>query len=145
MTQGELELIRRLNEQIRVLLLRIGEIRATGPEAIKYDKIGGSRSAPTNRTEKIVELIDRKEARADRLIDKRYDLVMRAVKEIRAACEDQAERHILYLRYLGVNKEGRSLSWSEVIQYANKHHNIQERRVYSLHHIAIARLRHHNI
>ena len=141
-----LETIRQLNDQIMFSLERIDALRLKAlPGAIRYDDSGASRPEPTNKLEHIFELIDKEERRVDRLIDKRYRLKRDAVYAIQHSDLDVAERHILYLRYLGTDRDGYNITWRTTIHFVNKYHNISARRVYQLHHDAVQKLNHHKI
>ena len=137
MRRSDLEYIRQLNDLINGRLLHIEELKSKAyPGAIIYDDSGASRPAPTNKLERVFELIDQEERKVNRLIDKRYALRCQALNEIRAVCPEYAERHIMYLRYL--SKE--PMDWQRIIKYVNKYHNISERKIYQLHHDAVRKL-----
>ena len=141
-----LETIRQLNDQIMFSLERIDALRLKAlPGAIRYDDSGASRPEPTNKLEHIFELIDKEERRVDRLIDKRYRLKRDAVYAIQHSDLEIAARHILYLRYLGTDLDGRSLDWRRVIFYVNKYHNIQRSKIYKIHHDAVRIVKHYHI
>ena len=141
-----LETIRQLNDQIMFSLERIDALRLKAlPGAITYDDTGASRPEPTNKLEHIFELIDKEERRVDRLIDKRYRLKRDAVYAIQHSDLEIAARHILYLRYLGTDQDGRSLDWRRVIFYVNKYHNIQRSKIYKIHHDAVRIVKHYHI
>lgn len=141
-----LETIRQLNDQIMFSLERIDALRLKAlPGAITYDDTGASRPEPTNKLEHIFELIDKEERRVDRLIDKRYRLKRDAVYAIQHSDLEIAARHILYLRYLGTDQDGRSLNWRRVIFYVNKYHNIQRSKIYKIHHDAVRIVKHYHI
>ena len=141
-----LETIRQLNDQIMFSLERIDALRWRAlPGAIRYDDSGASRPEPTNKFEHIFELIDKEERRVDRLIDKRYRLKRDAVYAIQHSDLEIAARHILYLRYLGTDQDGRSLDWRRVIFYVNKYHNIQRSKIYKIHHDAVRIVKHYHI
>ena len=153
MDRSELVYIRILNDKINEQLERIDFLKSkTLPGAIRYDDIGGSRSMVCDTLGDIFAEIDLEERLTDELIDKRHALKEKAVKCIQRYCDDPAERHVLYLRYLGtlknadvIEKANVNLEWSEVIEEMNKRHNIQRSRVYDLHHIALSKLKHHNM
>lgn len=141
-----LETIRQLNDQIMFSLERIDALRWRAlPGAIRYDDTGASRPMPENKLEHIFELIDKEERRVDRLIDKRYRLKRDAVYAIQHSDLKIAARHILYLRYLGTDQDGRSLDWRRVIFYVNKYHNIQRSKIYKIHHDAVRIIKHYHI
>lgn len=141
-----LETIRQLNDQIMFSLERIDALRWRAlPGAIRYDDTGASRPMPENKLEHIFELIDKEERRVDRLIDKRYRLKRDAVYAIQHSDLEIAARHILYLRYLGTDQDGRSLDWRRVIFYVNKYHNIQRSKIYKIHHDAVRIVKHYHI
>ena len=147
MTRSDLDYIRQLNDLINGGLLRIAFLRqkAIGG-AIRYDDTGSSKPAPDNKIESIFCQIDKEERRVNGLIEKRYALKTQAVKEIQAAGLEIAARHILYLRYLATHPADKSnLEWSEVIYFVNKYHNIQRRKVFNLHHDAVAKLESYRI
>ena len=141
-----LETIRQLNDQIMFSLERIDALRLKAlPGAITYDDTGASRPQPTNKLEQIFEMIDTEERKVNHLIDKRYKLKCEAVDAIQHSDLDVAERHILYLRYLGTDRNGYNITWRTTIHFVNKYHNISARRVYQLHHDAVQKLNHHKI
>ena len=141
-----LETIRQLNDQIMFSLERIDALRLKAlPGAITYDDTGASRPQPTNKLEQIFEMIDTEERKVNHLIDKRYKLKCEAIDAIQHSDLDVAERHILYLRYLGTDRDGYNITWRTTIHFVNKYHNISARRVYQLHHDAVQKLNHHKI
>lgn len=141
-----LELVRQLNDQIMFSLERIDALRLKAlPGAITYDDTGASRPQPTNKLEQIFEMIDTEERKVNHLIDKRYRLKCEAIDAIQHSDLDVAERHILYLRYLGTDRDGYNITWRTTINFVNKYHNISARRVYQLHHDAVQKLNHHKI
>lgn len=141
-----LETIRQLNDQIMFSLERIDAMRLKAlPGAITYDDTGASRPQPTNKLERIFEMIDTEERKVNHLIDKRYRLKCEAIDAIQHSDLDVAERHILYLRYLGTDRDGYNITWRTTIHFVNKYHNISARRVYQLHHDALQKLNHHKI
>ena len=141
-----LELIRQLNDQIMFSLERIDALRWKAlPGAIVYDDTGASRPQPTNKLERIFEMIDTEERKVNHLIDKRYKLKCEAVDAIQHSDLEIAARHILYLRYLGTDQDGRSLDWRRVIFYVNKYHNIQRSKIYKIHHDAVRIIKHYHI
>ena len=147
MNRSDLEFIRQLNDRITGGLLHIAELKSKAyPGAIAYDDSGASKPMPSNKMEQVFCMIDKEERRVNRLIDKRYSLTVRALHEIQNSGLEIAERHILYLRYLSRHpRTGYALEWSEVRRHVMKYHNISERRVYQLHHMALAKLEHHKI
>lgn len=147
MNRSDLDFIRQLNDRITGGLLHIAELKSKAyPGAIVYDDIGGSHPMPSNKIEMIYCLIDQEEKRINRLIDKRYALKRQAIREIQSSGLDTAQRHILYLRYLSRDpRTGYALEWSDVRRHVMKYHNISERRVYQLHHMALAKLTNHKI
>lgn len=141
-----LETIRQLNDQIMFSLERIDALRLKAlPGAITYDDTGASRPQPSNKLEQIFEMIDTEERKVNHLIDKRYKLKCEAIDAIQHSDLDVAERHILYLRYLGTDRDGYNITWRTTIHFVNKYHNISARRVYQLHHDAVQKLKHHKI
>lgn len=141
-----LETIRQLNDQIMFSLERIDALRLKAlPGAITYDDTGASRPQPSNKLEQIFEMIDTEERKVNHLIDKRYKLKCEAIDAIQHSDLDVAERHILYLRYLGTDRDGYNITWRTTIHFVNKYHNISARRVYQLHHDAVQKLNHHKI
>lgn len=141
-----LELVRQLNDQIMFSLERIDALRLKAlPGAITYDDTGASRPQPANKLEQIFEMIDTEERKVNHLIDKRYKLKCEAIDAIQHSDLDVAERHILYLRYLGTDRDGYNITWRTTIHFVNKYHNISARRVYQLHHDAVQKLNHHKI
>lgn len=141
-----LETIRQLNDQIMFSLERIDALRLKAlPGAITYDDTGASRPQPINKLEQIFEMIDTEERKVNHLIDKRYKLKCEAIDAIQHSDLDVAERHILYLRYLGTDRDGYNITWRTTIHFVNKYHNISARRVYQLHHDAVQKLNHHKI
>lgn len=141
-----LELVRQLNDQIMFSLERIDALRLKAlPGAITYDDTGASRPQPANKLERIFEMIDTEEHKVNHLIDKRYKLKCEAIDAIQHSGLDVAERHILYLRYLGTDRDGYNITWRTTIHFVNKYHNISARRVYQLHHDAVQKLNHHKI
>ena len=141
-----LETIRQLNDQIMFSLERIDTLRLKAlPGAITYDDTGASRPQPANKLERIFEMIDTEERKVNHLIDKRYKLKCEAIDAIQHSDLDVAERHILYLRYLGTDRDGYNITWRTTIHFINKYHNISARRVYQLHHDAVQKLNNHKI
>ena len=141
-----LELVRQLNDQIMFSLERIDALRLKAlPGAITYDDTGASRPQPANKLEQIFEMIDTEERKVNHLIDKRYRLKCEAIDAIQHSDLDVAERHILYLRYLGTDRDGYNITWRTTIHFVNKYHNISARRVYQLHHDAVQKLNNHKI
>lgn len=141
-----LETIRQLNDQIMFSLERIDALRLKAlPGAITYDDTGASRPQPSNKLEQIFEMIDTEERKVNHLIDKRYKLKCEAIDAIQHSDLDVAERHILYLRYLGTDRDGYNITWRTTIHFVNKYHNISARRVYQLHHDAVQKLNNHKI
>lgn len=141
-----LETIRQLNDQIMFSLERIDALRLKAlPGAITYDDTGASRPQPINKLEQIFEMIDTEERKVNHLIDKRYKLKCEAIDAIQHSDLDVAERHILYLRYLGTDRDGYNITWRTTIHFVNKYHNISARRVYQLHHDAVQKINHHKI
>ena len=141
-----LETIRQLNDQIMFSLERIDALRLKAlPGAITYDDTGASRPQPANKLEQIFEMIDTEERKVNHLIDKRYRLKCEAIDAIQHSDLDVAERHILYLRYLGTDRDGYNITWRTTIHFVNKYHNISARRVYQLHHDAVQKLNNHKI
>ena len=141
-----LETIRQLNDQIMFSLERIDALRLKAlPGAITYDDTGASRPQPSNKLEQIFEMIDTEERKVNHLIDKRYKLKCEAIDAIQHSDLDVAERHILYLRYLGTDRDGYNITWRTTIHFVNKYHNISARRVYQLHHDAVQKLNRHKI
>lgn len=142
MDRSDLEYIRTLNDKIEGGLLRIEFLknRATSM-AINYDDSGASKPMPSNKLEAIFCEIDKEERRVDRLIDKRAALMSKALRLIRMACPEYAERHILYLRYF--TRE--PLKWNQIVLHVNRLHNISERRIYQLHHVALIHLESYNM
>lgn len=141
-----LETIRQLNDQIMFSLERIDALRWKAlPGAITYDDTGASRPQPSNKLERIFEMIDTEERKVNHLIDKRYKLKCEAIDAIQHSDLDVAERHILYLRYLGTDRDGYNITWRTTIYFVNKYHNISARRVYQLHHDAVQKLNNHKI
>lgn len=147
MDRSDLEYIRILNDKINERLERRDFLKSKAfPGAIQYDDIGGSKSMVFDSLGDIYAEIDLEERKADELIDKRHDLQEKAIQCIQRYCDDPAERHVLYLRYLGTIPKVRvNLEWSEVMEYMKERHNIQERRVWYLHHVALSKLKHHNM
>ena len=147
MDRSDLEYIRILNDKINQRLLHIEFLKSKAyPGAIRYDDIGGSKPMVFDTLGDLYSEIDLEERKLDRMIDKRYMLKTQAIHAIQSACDDPAERHVLYLRYLGTVPEVKvNLEWSEVMEYMKERHNIQERRVWYLHHVALTKLKHHNI
>ncbi len=139
MTQHDLEYIRTLNDMINARLLRIDYLKSQAfPGAIRYDDTGGSKPTVFDSLGDLYAEIDQQERIVNRLIDKRVMLKAKAIRIIRLACESVAERHVLYLRYLGMVPRTRvNLEWSEVRKYMMERHKIQERRVYEIHHNAV--------
>ena len=141
-----LETIRQLNDQIMFSLERIDALRLKAlPGAITYDDTGASRPQPANKLEQIFEMIDTEERKVNHLIAKRYRLKCEAIDAIQHSDLDVAERHILYLRYLGTDRDGYNITWRTTIHFVNKYHNISARRVYQLHHDAVQKLNNHKI
>ena len=142
MTFSELEYIRYLNDMINGRLLHLAELKSKAyPSAITYDDSGASKPMPVNKLELVYELIDEEERLINRLIDKRIRLKRKAVYEIQHSGMSQAERHILYLRYLSRNMNtGENLELSECRKYIAKYHNITDRHIYRLQHIALMKL-----
>lgn len=147
MDRSDLEYIRILNDKINEHLERIEFLKSKAfPGAIRYDDIGGSKPTVFDTLGDLYSEIDLEERKTDKLIDRRHELKLQAIRCIQRYCEDPAERHVLYLRYLGtVPRTKINLEWSEVIKYMRKRHKIQERRVYDLHHVAVSKIKHHNI
>lgn len=142
MIRSDLERIRQLNDMICFSNERIDALRWKAlPGAITYDDTGASRPQPTNKLERIFELIDKEERTMNRLIDRRYALKEQALYEIRHCDLELRARHILYLRYLSTEPStGRNLSWRRVIFFINKYHNIRKAKIYQLHHDAVSKL-----
>lgn len=141
-----LETIRQLNDQIMFSLERIDALRLKAlPGAVTYDDTGASRPQPSNKLEQIFEMIDTEERKVNHLIDKRYRLKCEAIDAIQHSDLDVAERHILYLRYLGTDRNGYNITWRTTIHFVNKYHNISARRIYQLHHDAVQKLNNHKI
>lgn len=146
MNRSDLKTIRLLNDQIAGGVLRIADLKSRAlSSAIRFDDTGGSHPAPVNIIEEVFCQIDKEEKRVNRLIDKRYKLKQQALKEIRSTCQDYADRHILYLRYLSRTKDGNNLEWSDIERYVSKYHNISLRRIYQIHNIAVRRIELYNI
>ena len=147
MRQADLEYIRLLNDMIAGGIMHIAELKSkayTG--AITYDDTGGSHPAPTNKLEEVFCLIDEEEARVNKLIDKRYKLKTQALWEIQNSNLECAARHILYLRYLSIDPvTHQNLEWQQARKYVEKYHNISERHIRRLHHVALVSLNRHNI
>lgn len=147
MRQSDLEYIRILNDMISGGIMRIAELKSKAyPGAITYDDTGGSHPAPSNKLEEIFCLIDDEEKHINKLIDKRYKLKAQAIREIQDSDMECAARHILYLRYLSIDPvTHQNLEWQQARKYIKKYHNISERHIYRLHHVALGKLRRHNI
>ena len=147
MDKGDLEYIRILNDKINGKLLRIAELKSKAlPGAIRYDDTGGSKPMVFDSLGELYAEIDIQERITDRLIDKRHDMMMRALAIIRTACEDEKQRHVMYLRYFGTVPGTRiNLEWPEVRKYMRERHNIQDRRVYDLHHLALQNVKPYKI
>lgn len=147
MNRGDLERIRQLNDMICFSIERIDALRWKAlPGAIVYDDTGASRPQPTNKLERIFEMIDREERKVNRLIDRRYRLKRDAVYLIQHSGLEIEARHVLYLRYLATEPtSGRNLSWRRVTYFVNKYHNIQTRRIMQIHHDAVDKLTHHKM
>lgn len=147
MDKGDLEYIRILNDKINDVLQQIEFLKSQAfPGAIRYDDIGGSKPTVFDSLGDLYAEIDVLERKADLLIDKRHELKTASIRAIRGACDDVRERHVLYLRYLGtVPHTGINLEWPEVRKYMYERHNIQGRRVYDLHHIAVNKLKHYKM
>lgn len=143
----DLEYIRQLNDSIAFGCERISALRSRATSlAIHYDNTGASHPQPQNKLEVIFSMIDDEERRVNRLIDKRYELKMRAVRVIQHSDLPIEARHILYLRYLSADPVyHRNLDWRRVEYFVNKYHNIQKRRIYQLHHDAVQVIKHHNM
>lgn len=143
----QLEYIRQLNDQINFGLERIAVLRSQAyPGAIVYDDTGASKPMPTNKLERVFAAIDQEERRVNRLIDKRYELKVEAIRAIQRSDLEVAARHILYLRYLAVDPITREcLDWRRVVYLVNKYHNIQRTKVFALHHFAVNVINNHNI
>lgn len=142
MQQADLEYIRILNDLIAGGCLKIAELKSKAyPGAITYDDTGGSHPAPTNMIEEVFCQIDEEEKRINKLIDKRYRLKCQALREIQNSNLECAARHIMYLRYLSVDPvTHENLMWQQARKYIEKYHNISERQMYRLHHVAVERL-----
>lgn len=147
MDRGDLEYIRILNDRINEHLERIEFLKSKAfPGAIRYDDIGGSKPMVFDSLGDLYAEIDLEERKADKLIDKRHELKEQAIRIIQRYCDDPAERHVLYLRYLGTIPHVKvNLEWPEVMTAMKERHNIQERRVWYLHHVALSKLKHHNM
>ena len=147
MRKADLEYIRILNNIIDGRLLRIAELKSKAyPGAIAYDDSGASKPSPSNKLEEIFCQIDEEERRINKLIDKRYKLKAQALREIQNSNMEYAARHILYLRYLSVDPiTHQNLEWQQARKYIKKYHNISERHIYRLHHVALGILGKHNI
>lgn len=147
MKQADLEYIRILNDMISGGIMRIAELKSKAyPGAITYDDIGGSHSSPSNKLEEVFCKIDDEEMKVNKLIDKRYKLKSQALLEIQNSNMECAARHILYLRYLSVDPiTHQNLEWQQARKYIKKYHNISERHIYRLHHVALGILGKHNI
>ena len=147
MRQADLEYIRILNDMISGGIMRIAELRSKAyPGAITYDDTGGSHPSPSNKLEEVFCQIDDEEIKINRLIDKRYKLKTRAIREIQNSDLECAARHILYLRYLSVDPvTHQNLEWQQAREYIKKYHNISERHIYRLHHVALGVLSKHNM
>lgn len=147
MRQADLEYIRILNNVIDGRLLRIAELKSKAyPGAITYDDSGASKPTPSNKLEEIFCQIDEEERRINKLIDKRYKLKAQAIREIQDSGMECAARHILYLRYLSVDPvTHENLEWQQARKYIEKYHNISERHIRRLHHVALGILSRHNI
>lgn len=142
MNRADLEYIRQLNDRINGALLHIAQLKQKAyPGAIRYDDTGASKPMPENKLEAVFCLIDHEERRVNRLIDQYVALKLEAIQRIQSANIECAARHILYLRYLSRDpRTGESLEWPDVLRFVSKYHNISERHVYRLHHIAIQKL-----
>lgn len=137
--------IRSLTNRVREEVLTIMETRSGAfPGAIRHDTIGGSHGTPENTMEdSIVRAL--MQGRKLRLIEtRRKEEVKEAVRIIQASGMTVAQRHILYLRYLAHTKDWTTLSWPEVFQHVNLYHNIERRRMFSLHREAMAILKNNN-
>ena len=147
MTRGDLEYIRILNDKINGKLLRIAELKSQAlPGAIRYDDTGGSKPTVFDSLGDLYAEIDIQERIVNRLIDKRYTLKTQAIRVIRLSCDDVKERHVLYLRYLGtIPRTSINLEWPEVRKYMRERHNIQDRRIYELHHLALQNVKPYKI
>ena len=145
--RSDLEYIRLLNDLIVGGCLRIAELKSKAyPGASTYDDTGGSHPAPTNMIEEVFCQIDEEEKRINKLIDKRYRLKSQAIHEIQNSGLECAARHILYLRYLSVDPvTHQNLEWQQAREYVEKYHNISERHIRRLHHVALGKLKTHNI
>lgn len=139
MDKGDLEYIRILNDKINSRLLHIEDLKSKAyPGAIRYDDTGGSKPMVFDALGDLYAEIDAQERKVDRLIDQRYSLKLQAIRVIREACDDIKQRHVLYLRYLGSVPSTRiNLEWPEVRKYMEERHNIQDRRIYKIHHDAV--------
>lgn len=146
MKRSDLEYIRQLNDLINISRDRIDILRLKAlPGPILYDNTGASKPMPVNKTERIIELIEKEDKRMNDRIDKRYALKQQAIKEIRATCSEYEERHVLYLRYLSTYADGSALKWDDVIYYVNKYHNIKRAKIYQIHHDALRKVELYNI
>lgn len=147
MDRSDLEYIRILNDKINEHLERIEFLKSKAfPGAIRYDDIGGSKPTVFDTLGDLYSEIDLEERKADKLIDRRHELKLQAIKVIRASCTDIKHRHVLYLRYLGTVPHTRiNLEWPEIRKYMNKRHNIQRRQVQRIHHDAVMEVKHHNM
>ena len=143
MTKKDLDKIRDINQLIYLQTLRIYDLRARaaiGGRAL--DPIGGSHGSPANRLEIIYEKIDKEQRKYDDLCKKR-DAEVEKLKNASQILEEK-QRAIVYLRYAETSY-GHPLDWPQIIEIAKKRYNIQERRVYELHHIAVHKLESYNI
>ena len=144
MQRQKLEKIRKYTNLIYTHTLRIEELRLAAAYGSRVlDPIGGSHGSPANRLEILLAQIDKEERKLDAVIDKRYDAVISALKAAKTL-DDVKLRHVIYLRYMAI-KKNRPLEWQEIIAIMRKRHNIQERRIYELHHIALKKLETYNI
>lgn len=145
MDRRELDRIRRLAEAIACQAAKIEELRAEAYGGRGANNTGGSRAARVNKLEALSIRLVAEEDKLDELKDERHDAVEVAVRGIRLSIEDDKQRHILYLRYLAVDKQGHCLDWPRVLEIVHKVHKIQDRQIYKLHHIAIRKIESYNI
>lgn len=147
MDRSDLEYIRTLNDKIQGQLLRIEYLKSKAlPGAIRYDDTGGNTPTVFDSLGDLYAEIDKVERKVDALIDKREALKNKALHIVLEVCEDYDERHIIYLRYLGKDPHtGDNLEWREVIYHVNRLHNIQERKIYQLHHNVVRKIESYKI
>lgn len=136
MDRSDLIYIRKLENKINAGLERIAFLKSKAfPGAIRYDSTGGNAPTVFDSLGVLYAKIDQEERRVDRLIDQQAALKQQAARAIRQQVEDPRARHIMYLRYLAM------MEWQQVDKIVGKHHKINRRRIFDLHHDALIKLK----